>query len=169
MGILSGNPRNEPLHYGEVFAIWTNAATNNNLIACYQTFYNHAGDEDLKRIMEELIRDIRDELKQLEKLLKTHGIGLPPAPPERPIARPEDIPVGARFNDQEIAAALSVDTAAGLVACSQAIGISSREDIAIMYGQFHMSKAQIGARLLRLSKSKGWFITPPLHIHFPEN
>lgn len=23
MGILSGNPKNEPLHYGEVFGIWS--------------------------------------------------------------------------------------------------------------------------------------------------
>ncbi len=23
MGILSGNPQNEPLHYGEVFDIWS--------------------------------------------------------------------------------------------------------------------------------------------------
>ena len=49
MGILSGNPKDEPLHYGEVFGIWTNLATNNGLIAAYQTFVNHTGDEDLKK------------------------------------------------------------------------------------------------------------------------
>ena len=44
MGILSGNPKDQPLHYGEVMAVWTNLATNNGLIAAYQTFYNHTGD-----------------------------------------------------------------------------------------------------------------------------
>lgn len=29
MGILSGNPKDEPMHYGEVFATWTNLFTNN--------------------------------------------------------------------------------------------------------------------------------------------
>lgn len=39
-----------------------------------------------------------------------------------------------------------------------------REDIAMMYGQFHMSKAQLGAKLLRLIKAKGLLIPPPLHV-----
>ena len=50
LGILSGNQKDEPLHYGEVFAIWTNLATDYGMIAGYQTFYNHAGDDDLKNI-----------------------------------------------------------------------------------------------------------------------
>ncbi len=168
MGILSGNPKDEPLHYGEVFSVWTNLAADYGLIAGYQTFYNHTGDEDLRKIIEDIIQVLRDEVKQLEKILKTNGVGLPPAPPERPVARLEDIPPGARVNDPEISAALSADLAAGLVACSQAMGMSTREDIAMMYGQFHMSKAQLGAKLLRLNKNKGWLVPPPLHVNYPE-
>lgn len=164
MGILSGNPKDEPLHYGEVFNIWSNLAGNHGLVAGYQTFINHTGDEDLRKILEDLIQCLKDENKQLEQILKMNGVGLPPAPPERPIARLEDIPIGARFNDPEISAALSLNIAAGLVACSQAMGMSIREDIAMMYGQFHMSKAQLGAKLLRLNKAKGWLIPPPLHV-----
>ena len=32
MGTLSGNPKDEPMHYGEVFATWTNLFTNNGLM-----------------------------------------------------------------------------------------------------------------------------------------
>ncbi|SES09434.1 DUF3231 family protein [Psychrobacillus sp. OK032] len=168
MGILSGNPKDQPLHYGEVFTLWTNLATNNGFIAAYQTFANHTGDKDLEKIIEESIQGMKDENKQVEDILKINGIGLPPAPPERPVARLEDIPVGARFNDPEISAALSMNVAAGLVACSQAMGICIREDIALMYGQFHMNKAQLGAKLLRLNKDKGWLIPPPLHFNSPD-
>lgn len=80
----------------------------------------------------------------------------------------EDIPAGAKFNDPEISAALSADLAAGLVGCSQAMGTSIREDIALMYGQFHASKALIGGKLLRLNKNKGWLVPPPLHVNYPE-
>lgn len=163
MGILSGNQKEQPLHCGEVFAIWTNLTTNQGLIAAHQTFFNHSGDTELKKIIEDSVEDMKEENKQLEKILKENGIGLPPAPPERPVANLEDIPIGARFNDPEIAAALAIDGAAGLVACSKAMGISTREDIGMMYGQFHMKKAQLGAKLLRLSKEKGWLILPPLH------
>lgn len=164
MGILSGNPQDEPMHYGEIFGTWTNLLANNGLIAGYQVYINHTGDQDLKRLIEEAIQGLKNENQQLEELLKVNGIGLPPAPPDRPIAKLEDIPVGARYNDPEISAAVSKDVAAGLVACSQAMAQSIREDIAMMYGQFHLAKAQFGAKMLRLNKEKGWLIPPPLQV-----
>ncbi|WP_234447621.1 DUF3231 family protein [Viridibacillus soli] len=39
----------------------------------------------------------------------------------------------------------------------------------MMYVQFHLSKVQIGAKLLRLNKEKGWFVLPQLHVDYPEN
>lgn len=37
MGILSGNPKKEPLHYGEVFGTWSYLLAAKGLIAGYQT------------------------------------------------------------------------------------------------------------------------------------
>ncbi|MRH43418.1 DUF3231 family protein [Aquibacillus halophilus] len=163
MGILSGNPKDEPMHYGEVFAAWSFLMASQDGIAGYQTKLNHAGDEDLQKLLQEAIQQCQQESKQIEELLKENGVGLPPAPPERPNACVEDIPTGARFQDRETGAGLSAVTAAGLVACSQIIGQSIREDIAMMFGQFHTQKATLGAKALRLNKEKGWLIPPPLH------
>ncbi|MBR7553670.1 DUF3231 family protein [Allobacillus sp. GCM10007491] len=165
MGILSGNPTNEPMHYGEVFAVWSFLSVSKGLIAGYQTQLNHAGDADLKKILEEAIEAGQRESKEIEALLKENGIGLPPTPPERPKASLNDIPTGARFLDPEIATALSTNIAAGLVACSTIMGQSIREDIAMLFGQFHTQKAQLGAKVLRLTKEKGWLVPPPLHHH----
>jgi hypothetical protein len=168
MGILSGNPQDEPMHYGEIFGTWTNLLTNNGMIAGYQVYINHTGDQDLKKLIEEAIQGLKNENKQIEELLKANGIGLPPAPPDRPVAKLEDIPVGARYSDPEISASVSKDVAAGLVACSQVIGQSIREDVAMMYGQFHLAKAQFGAKMLKLNKEKGWLIPPPLQVKASE-
>ena len=65
MGVLSGNPKEEPLHYGEVFNIWSNLAGNNGLIAAYQTFINHTGDEDLKKILEDLIQCMKEKITNI--------------------------------------------------------------------------------------------------------
>lgn len=70
MGILGKNPKDEPLHYGEIFAIWTNVLGNNGMIAYYQTLYNHTGDEDLAKIIEEAIQGMQEENRQLTNLLK---------------------------------------------------------------------------------------------------
>ncbi|MEH7115180.1 DUF3231 family protein [Neobacillus niacini] len=165
MGILSGNSTDEPMHYGEVFGTWSFLLTAKGLVAGYQTLLNHAGDEDLQKLLEEAIQGGQQEIKQIETLLKENGIGLPPTPPEPPKACLDDIPVGARFADPEIAAMLSANIAAGLVACSTIMGQSIREDIAMMFGQFYIQKAALGAKVLRLNKEKGWLIPPPLH-HF---
>lgn len=168
MGILSGNPQNEPMHYGEVFGVWSYLATTKGLLVAYQTFINHTGDKDLKNFLEDLTQGMKQEIQQIESLLKVNGIAPPPTAPERPIASLESIPVGARFNDPEIAAGVSMNLAAGLVACSQIIGQCIREDIGMMFGQIHNTKAQFGNRLLRINKEKGWLVPPPLHLQTPE-
>lgn len=165
MGILSGNPKEEPLHYGEVFDIWSSYFAGNNMIAAYQTLLNHAGDEDLKKLLTEAIDINKQQREQIEQLLKENGIGLPPTPPEPPEACLEDIPIGARILDPAIAGTLSTDLAAGLVLCSQIIGKSIREDVGMMYGQFHIQKMTLSAKVLRLNKEKGWLIPPPLHLN----
>src|SRR3954469_6080429 len=165
MGILSGNPKEEPLHYGEVFDIWSSLLVGNSMIAGYQTMLNHAGDDDLKKLLLDAIETCQQEKKQVEELLKENGVGLPPAAPEPPEACLEEIPIGARIPDPAIAATLSADIAAGLVACSAVIGKSIREDVAMMYGQFHLQKAVLGGKVLRLNKEKGWLIPPPLHLN----
>lgn len=168
MGVLDGNPTDEPMHYGEVFGVWSTLLATNGMIATHQTHLNHAGDEDLANLIKESIQQAERDAKELETLLKDNGIGLPPAPPERPKAQVEDIPAGARVQDQEIAASLSAEVAAGLVSCSTMMGESIREDIIAMYGQLHTQKAAMGGKLLRLNKQKGWLVAPPLH-HKPEN
>jgi hypothetical protein len=165
MGILSGNPKEEPLHYGEVFDIWASDLAGNSMIAGYQVLLNHVGDEDLQKLLVEAIELGQQQKKQIEELLKENGIGLPPASPEPPEACLEDIPVGARVQDPAIAATLSADCAAGLVLCSQIMGKSIREDVAMMYGQFHTQKAALAAKVLRLNKEKGWLVPPPLHLN----
>ena len=66
------------------------------------------GDKDLKMILEDTVRMMKDENKQASELLKANGIALPPALPDRPVASAEDIPVGARFMDPEISAILKI-------------------------------------------------------------
>lgn len=165
IGILSGNPKEEPMHYGEVFGTWAFLTTTKGLIACHQTMLNHTGDKDLHKLLVEVINQGKQEHDQLESLLKENNVGLPPSPPERPKANLEDIPVGARLQDPEISASVSIDINAGLVACSQMMGQCIREDIAQMFAQFHTNKAALGADFLRLNKEKGWLVPPPLHIN----
>ncbi|MEG7355745.1 DUF3231 family protein [Bacillus inaquosorum] len=165
MGILSGNPQEEPMHYGEVFSLWSYVMAGNKMVGNYQMLLHHVGDDDLKKLLHEAIEKCQDEMKQVSSILKENGVALPPASPEPPAADLKDIPTGARFLDPDVAVSAAAQNAAGLMACSKIMGESIREDIAMMFGQFHLSKAAMGAKYLRLLKNKGWLIPPPLHLH----
>lgn len=81
MGVLSGNPKEQPMHYGEVFGVWSYLTAAKGMIAGYQTFINHAGDADLKKFLEDQVQEAKRESEEIESLLKVNGVGLPPAPP----------------------------------------------------------------------------------------
>lgn len=168
MGILNGNPKDEPLHYGEIFSIWAASTAAKGAISCYQAYVYHAGDKDLKEILKDLIDQAKQEIKELDTLLTDNGIAAAPMMPERPQVKLEDIPVGARFADPEIAAKIAADTSIGLVACSQAMGQCIRVDVGALFAKYHLSKAALGARILQMNKEKGWLIPPPLLVKKPE-
>lgn len=168
MGILSGNPKDEPMHYGEISSLWLSSTVAKGAVSCYQAYLNHAGDKDLKKILDDLIDQAKLEIKECDTLLTDNGIAPAPVLPERPPVKLEDIPVGARFADPEIAAKIAADTAVGLVACSQAMGQSIRVDIGALFAKYHLAKAALGVRILEMNKEKGWLIPPPLQLKRPE-
>ncbi|MFE0554885.1 DUF3231 family protein [Paenibacillus sp. NPDC058910] len=168
MGILSGNPKNEPMHYGEIFSVWTASTLAKGMVSCYEAYLNHAGDKDLKKILHDLLDQAKLEIKECDELLTDNGIAPAPALPERPSVKLEDIPAGARFTDPEIAVKIAADTSLGLVACSQIMGQSIREDIGALFAKYHLTMTALGVRILQMNKEKGWLIPPPLQIKRPE-
>lgn len=112
MGIMSGNPQDEPMHYGEVFSTWNYVMATNGAIGKYQMLTNHVGDDDLKKLLQESVEKAQEEVKKVEELLKENGIALPPATPEPPKADLNDIPAGARFQDAAVSAATTAEMAA---------------------------------------------------------
>ena len=164
MGILDGNQKHEPMHYGEIFGVWSYLLVAQSTVIENQVMINHAGDKDLKKFLEDYSTNLlQPQIKELSDLLKKNGVALPPSPPERANVDLEDIPVGARIMDPEIANKRAQLIATGLLACSQIMGSATREDIGIMFEQFHVKKAKYGLMILKLLKEKGWLIPPPLH------
>ncbi len=165
MGILSGNPQKEPLHYGEVYGLYTQLTVAKAALDGYQVYYNHTGDEDLKEFIKDVIKDsIKPSIEEIEKVLLANDIPAPPTPAERPSVDVEQIPAGARLLDVQVAYAIARDIATGLTAMSTLISQCIREDIALMLTQQSAKSLKHGAALLRIMKEKGWLVPPPLHM-----
>ncbi|TMV51979.1 DUF3231 family protein [Paenibacillus mesophilus] len=168
MGILGGNPKDQPLHYGEVFDLWSFSMKAKGCISIYRAYSYHAGDKELKNILGDLINQAELESEECDQILIHNGIPSSPTLPARPEAKLEDIPVGARITDIEIASLVAADTAASMAACSMIMGKAIREDIGALFGKYHATKAALGLKILQLNKEKGWLVPPPLHIKRPE-
>lgn len=168
MGIMDGNPKNEPMHYGEIYHVWQFSTMAKGIVSCFQAYISHAGDQDLKKLLQDAIAQAKQEIMECDKLLTDNGITPMATLPERPVVHVEEIPTGARFTDMEIAAHLAADISAGLLACSEIIGLSLREDIGALFAKYHAAKTALGTRVLRTSKDKGWIAVPPLQTKKPE-
>lgn len=169
MSFFGDNSKEQPMHYGEVYNTWSHLMMAQGCVAKYQFLYNHCGDEQLRKLIQNMMENlIKPEVRQLQNLLKENGVTLPPAPQERPFAEPDRIPPGARFTDQEIATCISNDIATSLVSCSQIIGLSHRMDIARMFALHHADIMRYGAQLMQIMRQKGWLVSPPLYDQTPE-
>jgi len=161
---MGRNPQNEPLHYGEVFGLWSSLSVAKAALDGYQVYINHTGDQDLKGFLKQVVEtSIKPSIKELEEVLLHNDIAVPPTPSERPEADLEQIPVGARFQDAQIAYMVAAEIAAGVVACGQGVSQSIREDVGLLFAQMGAKKAKDGAALLQIMKDKGWLVPPPQH------
>ena len=165
MGVLNNKAREEPLHSGEVFNLWSYLYSLKGTLVTLQVLINHTGEQDLKVFLEDLLENVfTQEEQQVEALLKESGIRLPPAPPDRPNVEVQDIPAGARFNDSEIAVLMQKELMTGRLLCSYIIGIAIREDLRTMFSEFSTQKEEYELKLLKVMKEKGWLVSPPINI-----
>lgn len=40
-GILGGNPKEEPMHYGEIFSVWQASMAAKGALSCYRAYTYH--------------------------------------------------------------------------------------------------------------------------------
>ncbi|AXI07724.1 hypothetical protein CUC15_01435 [Oceanobacillus zhaokaii] len=162
MGI--NNSKNEPLHSGEVFHLWSYLYSTKGTLVTLQVLINHTGDHDLKVYLEDLLEsNFTQEEQQVENLLKESGIRLPPAPPDKPNVEVQDIPAGARFNDPEIATLVQKELMTGRILCNYITGIAIREDLRTMFSEFSSQREEYEIKLQQVSKEKGWIVPPPIN------
>ncbi|WP_010650521.1 DUF3231 family protein [Oceanobacillus massiliensis] len=165
MGALNNKPADEPLHSGEVYNLWSYLYSTKGTLVVMQVLINHTGDHDLKVLLEDVLENsFTQEEQQVEALLKDSGIRLPPAPPDRPNVEVQDIPAGARFNDSEIAVLVQKELMAGRMLCSYITGIAIKEDVRSMFSEFNTQKEEYELKLLKVTKEKGWLVSPPINI-----
>ncbi|MEE3806315.1 DUF3231 family protein [Lysinibacillus fusiformis] len=148
------------LQFKEIFKLWSQLGVNQSYSASSHAFFKHTRDKHLKIMILEFIQCLKEENKQLTLLLKENGMLAPTTAIEYSKMKLTDLRGKSAINDGEISAILSMNIASSLIAVSQALDLSVKKLHLTKYGELHMRYALLGAKLIDLSKRKGWIVAP---------
>jgi hypothetical protein len=160
-GVFNGD---QPMHYGEVMAVWTlMAAAQEGRTLCL-TLLNHTEDVDLVHLIKRTIEDVQEPMiKQVSEVLKEAGVPLPPVVEDPSRSRPADIPAGAKLREVQISQILIGKIEAFLYMIQGGISQSLRTDIGTMFLKFQAMVIAEGAAARVVMQERGWLKVPPLH------
>ncbi|WP_261176540.1 DUF3231 family protein [Anaerobacillus sp. CMMVII] len=91
------------------------------------------------------------------------GVPLPPVPDKKPLSEPDEIPLGAKLTDNEIANGVSLKIAMAAVECAMANSQSIRTDVGLMWLEFYTEMLTFGATTKTLLRKRGWIKVPPYY------
>jgi len=152
-----------PLHIGEAMACWTYLAILNEASRYLEIALNTTTDKDLSQSLVDSRDQCQSESRQLTDFMRHEGLSLPPTSEAKPKSEPDDIPIGVKMTDDEIANGLSIKTVAAILHCAASASESIRSDVGMMFTQFQAEKLKYGATLKVLMKKRGWLKTPPYY------
>lgn len=157
----------QPLTAAEAFYIWAYYVAVNEARELLLVMANHTSDTDLKETIEHFIADVMEpQILKAKELMVKEKIVLPEITPDTPKANADEIPVGARLRDVQIARMLVVKVQ-GLLELSQfGLRFGARTDVIAMFHRFQNQVLAQGFTLRDTMLRRGWFPkTPSFHPH----
>jgi hypothetical protein len=151
----------KPLNIIEVANLWLYLAICNNTLRNEELAYNVAEDSELKKKLQDA-RDIHKAIaEEINKLLKDEGVSLPDDTPEKPLVGRQNIPAGAKLNDEEIANLMSFNLLLGINYASRSLTEAIRPDVGFIFFKVIIRKNALGITLKDLMQKRGWLRNPP--------
>jgi hypothetical protein len=158
---------NEPkkhLHTGEVTACWLYFTAMNEAIRYEQDGLHTTTDDELMEMLNDAVRTCGSQINKLEQFMLKEGIPLPVLlPSSKPESKPDAIPQGVKMTDDEIANGVSAKVALMILQCASAQAQSVRNDVGLLFVEFHTELLTFGTTLKTLMKKRGWLRVPPYY------
>lgn len=157
------NEPKSPLHVGEVMSLWTMLTIFEEAHSIYIAALNMTTDDELIHALKEAKKASKQDIKELREFLKKEGVPLPLASAEKPNSEPNDVPLGVKLTDYEIANAVSAKIATNVAFCGASMAQSIRNDVGMLFLKYQMEMITYGASLKTLMRKRGWIKVPPYY------
>ncbi|PLR96871.1 DUF3231 family protein [Bacillus sp. T33-2] len=160
---LIDNEPKSPLHTGEVTSCWLYFTAMSEALHYEQQALNTTTDDDLLEMLADGVKTCGSQVKRLEEFMKQEGIPLPSMPADKPRSNPQEIPLGVKMTDDEIANGISAKVAYMNVMCASSQSQAVRTDIGLMFVEFQAELLTFGASVKTLMRRRGWIRVPPYY------
>ena len=152
-----------PLHVGEVMSCWSRLDELAEDQVHSEAGIHSTTDPELSKALHEAVKMFQSQKERLIEFLRLEGIPLPPLSESKPISNPNEVPLGVKLTDEEIANSLIIKLVMGITACSIAVNESIRNDVGLLWTEFLQEYLTFGGNLKPLMKKRGWLKVPPFY------
>jgi hypothetical protein len=152
-----------PLHTGEVTACWSYLAEVSESQVHTEAGINSTTDPELSKAFHEGLKMFKSQKERLIEFLRLEGVPLPPLCESKPNSEPNEIPLGVKLTDDELANSLNIKIVMGMMFFGNAINQSTRIDVSLIWVEFLQEYMTFGETLKALVKRRGWLKYPPFY------
>lgn len=157
------NEEKSPLHVLEVGGCWTYLAILEEFIRYEEVGLNTTTDDEVKEMLVDAIKLCESQVKTLSQFMRQEGVPLPDVTSAKPQSDPNQIPLGVKLTDDEIANGVAFKMVTLLTQCGKGQADAVRNDVAIMWFRFYIDIMTFGTTLKTLMKKRGWLKVPPYY------
>ncbi|MGP4080468.1 DUF3231 family protein [Pseudalkalibacillus sp. R45] len=160
--LVDNEPKN-PLHVGEVMGIWTYLTVINEAIRYEEIALNTTTDNEVKNLLIDAKKLCESQSQKLSNFMEKEGIPLPLTQPKKPISDSNEVPLGTKLTDDEIANGVSLKIVTAATECAIANSQTIRTDVALIWTEFYTEMLTFGATTKTLLRKRGWLKVPPYY------
>jgi hypothetical protein len=157
------NEEKAPLHVGETMNLWLFLTTVHEANIFTQVGINSTNDDELLEMLQDSSKACEKQTKQVRDFLIKAGVPLPPLTEHKPTSSPNEIPLGVKLTDDEIANGVSIKDVSIIMLCAAGITQSIRTDIGSMFLQLMLERITFDTSLKSMMIKRGWVKVPPYY------
>ncbi|WP_240375602.1 DUF3231 family protein [Bacillus piscicola] len=150
-----------PLHVGEAMACWTYFSFSSSIIPYFEIGINTTSDPELAKLLQEGLKVVKSHKQELAEFMRKEGVPLSEAPESKPNSNANDIPLGAKFSDNELINTVNLNFVIAADMCAASASQCLRQDAALMFLKFQTEKLSLGLKSKTLMQQNGWLKIPP--------
>ncbi|BFT69428.1 DUF3231 family protein [Paenibacillus sp. P36] len=152
-----------PLHVGEVMTLWTLLTIYEEGQVIYKIALNTTTDAELRHAVENAVHESLQDIEMVRDFLIKEGVPLPSVSAEKPDSESNQIPLGVKFTDDEIANLIIGKITACIALCGQGVSQGLRTDVTIILLRSMSRLLQFSAPYRSLMRKRGWIKPPPYY------